>query len=95
MDGAQAVIVAFVYMLVTFRQPDGPIEDGPPLRGHAGTRNAWLGLTVFVVLVLAAVIGYVANDTGVAASAPAFLYVFAALALPAFTAASRTVRTPA
>src|SRR5947207_7226553 len=47
------VIVAFVYMLVTFRQPDGPIEDGPPLRGHAGTRNAWLGLTVFVVLVLA------------------------------------------
>ena len=49
---------------------------------------------LIVVLVLAAVIGYVANDTGVAASAPAFLYVFAALALPAFTAASRTVRTP-
>jgi hypothetical protein len=50
---------------------------------------------VVVVLVLAAVVGYFANDTGVAASAPAFLYVFAALALPAFTAASRTVRTPA
>jgi hypothetical protein len=49
---------------------------------------------VIVVLVLVAVVGFVANDTGVAASAPAFLYVFAALALPAFTAASRTVRTP-
>jgi cytochrome c oxidase subunit II len=47
------VIVAFVYMLVTFRAGDGPIEDGPPLRGHSGTRNAWLSLTTFVVLVLA------------------------------------------
>ena len=46
---------------------------------------------VVAVLVLAAFVGFVANDTGVAASAPAFLYVFAALALPAFTAASRTV----
>jgi cytochrome c oxidase subunit 2 len=48
-----AVLVAFGYMLATFRQTGDAIEDGPPLRGHSGTRNVWLGLTTAVVLALA------------------------------------------
>jgi cytochrome c oxidase subunit II len=48
-----AVLVAFVYMVATFRQTGDTIEDGPPLRGHDGARNAWLSLTVITVLALA------------------------------------------
>ncbi len=50
---------------------------------------------VVVALVFAALVGYVANDTGASAAAPAFLYVFAALALPALTAAHGRERAPA
>jgi hypothetical protein len=40
-----------------------------------------------VVLVLAGVVAYFANDTGVAAASPTFLYAMAALAYPVLQAA--------
>jgi cytochrome c oxidase subunit II len=50
---AVAVIVFFVYALVSFRQPPGPIQDGPPLRGDARMQSSWVGVTTVIVIILA------------------------------------------
>jgi cytochrome c oxidase subunit 2 len=49
------VIVFFVYALVSFRQPAGPIEDGPPMRGDARMQMGWIGVTTTIVIILAIV----------------------------------------
>ena len=56
-------------------------------RGFAGA-PAWRD--VAIVLALAAAVAYIANDTGMAAAAPAFLYGMAAIAYPAFAFARRS-----
>ena len=55
-------------------------------RGVAGA-PAWRD--VAIVVALAAAVAYIANDTGMAAAAPALLYGIAAIAYPAFTFACR------
>ena len=47
------VITFLVYALVCFRQPSGPLEDGPPVRGHRRLQAGWVGVTATIVLVLA------------------------------------------
>src|SRR5213595_588397 len=47
------VITLFVYALFTFRQPAGPIQDGPPVKGHRRLQMGWVGVTTFVVVILA------------------------------------------
>jgi hypothetical protein len=64
-------------MLLLVLKGPGPI--GPALRR---LDERWRD--VLVVLILASLVAYVANDTGVAAAAPAFLYAFAGIAYPAF-----------
>jgi cytochrome c oxidase subunit 2 len=49
------VITGFVYALVSFRQPAGPLQDGPPIKGHARMQTGWVGTTTAVVIVLAIV----------------------------------------
>jgi len=58
---------------------EGPGPIGPALRR---LDERWRDL--LVILILASLVAYVANDTGVAAAAPAFLYAFAGFAYPAF-----------
>jgi cytochrome c oxidase subunit 2 len=45
--------VYFAYALVAFRQPPGPISDGPPIKGHARMQMSWVSITTLVVVVLA------------------------------------------
>jgi cytochrome c oxidase subunit II len=47
------VLTFLVYALVCFRQPPGPLQDGPPIRGHRRLQTGWVGLTTAIVLVLA------------------------------------------
>jgi len=47
------VITFLVYALVCFRQPPGPLQDGPPVRGHRRLQAGWVGVTAAIVLVLA------------------------------------------
>jgi cytochrome c oxidase subunit 2 len=47
------VLTFLVYALVSFRQPPGPLQDGPPVRGHRRLQTGWVGLTTAIVLVLA------------------------------------------
>jgi cytochrome c oxidase subunit 2 len=49
------VVVFFVYALVSFRQPAGPIEDGPPMRGDPRLQMGWVGATTTIVIILAIV----------------------------------------
>jgi cytochrome c oxidase subunit 2 len=49
------VVVFFVYALLSFRQPAGPIEDGPPMRGDPRMQMGWVGVTTTIVIVLAIV----------------------------------------
>ncbi len=49
------VVTFFVYALVSFRQPAGPLEDGPPMRGDARMQIGWVGVTTTIVIVLAIV----------------------------------------
>jgi hypothetical protein len=60
----------------------GPIGQGLDLAGERWTH-------VLVVLTLAGVVAFFANDTGVAAAAPVFLYTMSGMAYPAFLAAAR------
>lgn len=62
------------------------IARGAVRRGIELERG-WRAL--IVVLVVAALVAYVANDTGVSAAAPAFLYAMAAIAYPVFLLAER------
>jgi cytochrome c oxidase subunit II len=48
------VWVALVYAVVSFREREPAIVDGPPLRGHAGLQVVWVAATAVVVLALAA-----------------------------------------
>jgi cytochrome c oxidase subunit 2 len=50
---AVGVITFFVYSLVSFRQPAGPLEDGPPLRGDSTMQKGWVAVTTMIVIVLA------------------------------------------
>ena len=52
---AVGVITFFVYSLASFRQPAGPIEDGPPLKGDARMQIGWVAVTTAIVIVLAIV----------------------------------------
>jgi cytochrome c oxidase subunit 2 len=52
---AVGVITLFVYALVSFRQPAGPIQDGPPVKGNARLQTGWVGATTAIVLLLAVV----------------------------------------
>lgn len=47
------VITFLVYAVVSFRQPPGPVQDGPPVRGHRRLQAGWVGATATIVLVLA------------------------------------------
>jgi len=47
------VITFLVYALVRFRQPPGPLQDGPPVRGHRNLQVGWVGVTASIVIVLA------------------------------------------
>ncbi len=47
------VITFLVYAVVSFRQPPGPLQDGPPVRGHRRLQAGWVGVTATIVLVLA------------------------------------------
>jgi cytochrome c oxidase subunit 2 len=49
------VVTFFVYAIVSFRQPAGPIQDGPPMRGDARMQAGWVGVTTAIVIVLAIV----------------------------------------
>jgi hypothetical protein len=62
----------------------GVVLAGPgPIRRTLELEAGWRD--VIIALVLASIVAYVANDTGVAAAAPGFLYAMAAVAFPAFT----------
>ncbi|MEP6641778.1 MAG: cytochrome c oxidase subunit II [Gaiellales bacterium] len=52
---AVGVITFFVYSLASFRQPAGPLEDGPPLRGDSRMQKGWVAVTTMIVIVLAIV----------------------------------------
>jgi cytochrome c oxidase subunit II len=47
------VITFFLYAVFSFRQPAGPIEDGPPMRGDSRFQTGWVGLTTAIVIGLA------------------------------------------
>ena len=47
------VITFLVYALLRFRQPPGPLQDGPPVRGHRNLQVGWVGVTASIVIVLA------------------------------------------
>ncbi|HKV68439.1 MAG TPA: cytochrome c oxidase subunit II [Gaiellales bacterium] len=47
------VITFLVYALVRFRQPPGPLQDGPPVRGNRRFQAGWVGVTASIVIVLA------------------------------------------
>ena len=47
------VITFLVYALVRFRQPPGPLQDGPPVRGNRRLQAGWVGVTASIVIVLA------------------------------------------
>jgi cytochrome c oxidase subunit II len=49
------VITGFLYALISFRQPDGPIQDGPPVKGHRRLQTGWVGVTTLIVVILAVV----------------------------------------
>ncbi len=49
------VITFFLYALFAFRQPAGPLQDGPPIRGNKGMQMGWVGVTTSIVIVLAIV----------------------------------------
>ena len=49
------VLTFLVYAVVSFRQPPGPLQDGPPVRGHRRLQAGWVGVTASIVLVLAIV----------------------------------------
>jgi hypothetical protein len=72
-------LVGLLGVLWVVVKDQGPI--GPALRSDPAWRD------MLVVLVLAGVVAYFANDTGVAAAAPTFLYAMAALAYPVLQAA--------
>jgi cytochrome c oxidase subunit 2 len=40
---------------VAFRQPAGPIQDGPPIRGDSRLQTGWVGVTTTIVIILAIV----------------------------------------
>jgi hypothetical protein len=69
-----------VVLALTLARP-GPIGWG---LDRAGRR--WR--QIVIVLCLAGVVSFLANDTGVAAAAPVFLYAMSAMAYPAFLVAS-------
>jgi len=69
---ALAMIVAFVYAIVTFRNRDGALEDGPADFGDSRLQLGWLIVTSSVVLLLAGLGTYAlyeepANAAGVGA----------------------------
>jgi cytochrome c oxidase subunit II len=49
------VVTFFVYALLSFRQPAGAIQDGPPMKGNARMQMGWIGVTTTIVIVLAIV----------------------------------------
>jgi len=49
------VITLFLYALFTFRQTAGPIQDGPPVKGHQRLQAGWVGVTTLIVIILAIV----------------------------------------
>jgi hypothetical protein len=65
----------------------GPIRWGLALGGR------WRD--VLVVMILAGVVAFVANDTGVAAAAPVFLYAVAGLGYPALLEETAAAAIPA
>jgi len=65
-----------VVLAVLVKRPD-PVGPAVDLTGQAW-RDALIALTA------ASVVAFFANDTGVAAAAPAFLYVMAGIAYPVF-----------
>jgi cytochrome c oxidase subunit 2 len=49
------VIVGFLYALTTFRAAAGPLQDGPPVKGHPRLQAGWVGVSTTIVIVLAIV----------------------------------------
>ncbi len=49
-----ALLVYFVYALVAFRRPEGDTQDGPPTKGDTSIMAAWIGVTLLIVIFLAA-----------------------------------------
>lgn len=49
-----ALLVYFIYALVAFRRPDGDSTDGAPNRGDVSVMAAWIGVTLVIVIFLAA-----------------------------------------
>lgn len=53
---AMAVVVYLAYAMWAFRErnPDGPIQDGPAIRGNSTVQGWWIAITFAVVIFLAA-----------------------------------------
>lgn len=49
-----ALLVYFIYALVVFRRREDDTADGPPTRGDPAIMAAWIGVTVVIVIILAA-----------------------------------------
>lgn len=49
-----ALLVYFIYVLVTFRRAPGDTADGRPMRGDVSVMAAWIGTTFVIVIFLAA-----------------------------------------
>ncbi|HYT78899.1 MAG TPA: hypothetical protein VEQ37_06535, partial [Actinomycetota bacterium] len=75
--------IPIILALVLMRP--GPIGRGLDLAGKPWKQ-------ALVVLTLAGVVAFFANDTGVAAAAPVFLYAMSGMAYPAFLAAGERLR---
>lgn len=49
-----ALLVYFIYALVSFKRREGDTADGPPLHGDGSIMAAWIGVTLLIVIFLAA-----------------------------------------
>ena len=80
-----AAVIPMIGLLVVLALAIRPV--GPIARGLADTGEPWRH--ALIVLVLASLVAYVANDTGVSAAAPGYLYAAAGMAYPAFVVMRR------
>jgi hypothetical protein len=70
-------IIGLAVVFVMARRPPGPIARGLRPFGEPWWR-------MIAVLSLSSLVAFVANDTGVAAAAPGFMYALTALVYPAY-----------